>query len=206
MQVFLDGEPLGLERSTLACALSTSVGLARARGRVIIEVKSGGMPLPDDELANPTDSPLTSELRIASADPRDLVRVSLGDGVEALRALIQEHVHIAGLIHADKQQEAVAGLSGIFATWMNVKDVIVRSGELLETTFASVTTQDADTVDGASRRLASKLQDMKVALTSQDWARVADVLEYDLCEEARAWERLLEALSAHVARMEIRVT
>jgi hypothetical protein len=205
MQVFLDGQPLGLERPTLACALSTSVGLARARGRVIIEVKAAGSVLADELLTNPPESPVEGELHIASADPRDLVRVSLGDGVEALRELIPEQVRVAGLIHADKQQEAVAALSSIFATWMNIKDVVVRSGQLLDTDFAEIRSSDGDTVEASSRRLVGKLQDMKAALTGQDWARVADVLEYDLGEEARGWEKLLEAISLRVATMDVRL-
>jgi hypothetical protein len=121
-----------------------------------------------------------------------------------LRALLDEQHRVAELIHADKGQEAIAGLQAIFQTWQTVKDLVERGGSLLETDLGGVQLSglpEGETFSQASSRLLTHLRRVKTALGSQDWAALADVLEYDLCEEAQAWEKLLDALADHVGSL-----
>lgn len=205
MQVTLDGQPMVIARPTLAAALAEGVNQARNRGRVIIEVKGDGAMLSDDALSTPSDTEgQFSLVQLISADPRTLVKVTLGDGAEALRALLDEQHRVAELIHADKGQEAIAGLQAIFQTWQTVKDLVERGGSLLETDLGGVQLNglpEGETFSHASTRLLTHLRRVKTALGSQDWAALADVLEYDLCDEAQAWEKLLDALADHVGSL-----
>lgn len=205
MHVTLDGQPMVIARPTLAAALAEGVNQARARGRVIIEVKGDGAMLTDEALSSPSDSEGQFGLvQLISADPRTLVKVTLGDGAEALRALLDEQHRVAELIHADKGQEAIAGLQAIFQTWQTVKDLVERGGSLLETDLGVVQLSglpEGETFANASSRLLTHLRRVKTALGSQDWAALADVLEYDLCDEAQAWEKLLDALADHVGSL-----
>lgn len=194
-----------IARPTLAAALAEGVTQARARGRVIIEVKGDGSMLTDEALSSPSDAEGQFGLvQLISADPRTLVKVTLGDGAEALRALLDEQHRVAELIHADKGQEAIAGLQAIFQTWQTVKDLVERGGSLLETDLGGVQLSglpEGETFSNASSRLLTHLRRVKTALGSQDWSALADVLEYDLCDEAQAWEKLLDALADHVGSL-----
>jgi hypothetical protein len=60
---------------------------------------------------------------------------------------------------------------------------------------------EGETFSQASSRLLTHLRRVKTALGSQDWSALADVLEYDLCDEAQAWEKLLDALADHVGTL-----
>jgi hypothetical protein len=205
MNVTLDGQPMVIARPTLAAALAEGVNQARTRGRVIIEVKGDGAMLGDDALSNPSDTEGQFGLvQLISADPRNLVKVTLGDGAEALRALLDEQQRVAELIHADKGQEAVAGLQAIFQTWQTIKDLVERGATLLDTDLSVVELSglpEGETFSKASTRLLTHLRRVKTALGSQDWSALADVLQYDLCDEAQAWEKLLDALADHVGTL-----
>lgn len=202
MRVLLDGSPVSVDRPTLARALSAGSASARARGRVIIEAKADGVALSDDQLGAPSDEPgLMRELTLTSAEPRALVKVTLDDAAVALRELVGDQKRAAELIHAGKESQALQSLQSIFKTWQNVKDIVSHCGELLERRLDAVAFANADTIEAASRRLASQLQAVKVSLTKQDWSGLADTLEYDLCEEAQQWVRLLSSLADYVGTL-----
>jgi hypothetical protein len=202
MRVLLDGSPVSVDRPTLARALSAGSATARARGRVIIEAKADGVALSDDQLGAPSDEPgLMRELTLTSAEPRALVKVTLDDAAVALRELVGDQKRAAELIHAGKESQALQSLQSIFKTWQNVKDIVSHCCELLERRLDAVAFANADTLEAASRRLASQLQAVKASLTKQDWSSLADTLEYDLCEEAQQWVRLLSSLADYVGTL-----
>jgi hypothetical protein len=169
---------------------------------VIIEAKADGVALSDDQLGAPSDEPgLMRELTLTSAEPRALVKVTLDDAAVALRELVGDQKRAAELIHAGKESQALQSLQSIFKTWQNVKDIVSHCGELLERRLDAVAFANADTLEAASRRLASQLQAVKASLTKQDWSSLADTLEYDLCEEAQQWVRLLSSLADYVGTL-----
>ncbi|HYF15944.1 MAG TPA: hypothetical protein VD971_12820 [Phycisphaerales bacterium] len=202
MEVFLDGQPLVVARPTLAGALSTGAETARQRGRVIVEALADGVTLGDDQLSTPSDEPGSArEVRLTSADPRMLVTVTMSDGAEALRSLREEQTEAAQLIQSGREREGVERLSSIIQTWQMIGDLVERAGALLDTDFTALRL-DGVAPDGGlatiAPRLAQKLTDMKRALSARDWSRLADILEYDLSEEAGSWEQLLDALARHI--------
>jgi hypothetical protein len=203
MDALLDGKSLPLQRPTLACALAVGVDAARAQGRIIIEVRADGVALGDDALASPSDQASgIVKLELVSADPRALVRVTLGDAIDALRGLVGEQVRLAELVHTDQLQLAAGGLQDVFQTWHTVKDVVARSGALLDMELSDLDVgAEHGTVGQASNRLLTYLRGVKGSLEREDWSTLADILEVNLSEEAQRWEGLLTALSDHVSRM-----
>ncbi len=204
MRVTLDGAPLVLERPTLAQALTLASAAARARGRVIIEAKADGLTLSDDQLGNPSDEPgPMREVTLTSAEPRALVKVTLDDAARAVGDLANDQRSSAAKIHAGQENEALQQLQGIFNTWQTVKDIVDRAQALLEHNLDEVplASGKGETVAVASKRLLSHLKSVRSSLTSQDWSALADTLEYDLCEEADAWVKLLSALADHVGQL-----
>lgn len=205
MEAFLDGKPLVIPRPTLACALTVGVDAARAAGRIVVEVRGDGQVLGDDTLASPSDEPGgVTRVELMSADPRALVRVTLGDAIDALRGLVGEQVRLAELVHTDQLQLAAGGLQDVFKTWHTVKDVVAQSGALLDIELSDLDVGcEHGTLGQASNRLLVYLRGVKGSLEREDWSALADILEVNLSEEAQRWEGLLTALSAHVSRMPV---
>lgn len=205
MRVTLDGAPLVLERPTLAQALSKASAAARARGRVIIEARADGHALSDDQLGNPSDEPGSlREVTLTSAEPRALVKVTLDDAARAVGDLAKDQRESAAKIHAGRESEALSQLQSIFTTWQTVKDIVDRAQALLEHNLDDVALEAVprgETVSVASRRLLTHLKNVRSSLTTQDWSALADTLEYDLCEEADTWVKLLSGLADHVGRL-----
>ncbi len=203
MEAFLDGKPLAIARPTLACALADGVDAARAAGRIVIEVRGDGQTLGDDTLASPSDVPGSYRaVHMFSADPRALVRVTLGDAIDALRGLVGEQVRLAELVHTDQLQLAAGGLQDVFQTWHTVKDVVARSGALLDLDLSVLDVgSEFGTLGQASNRLLVYLRGVKGSLEREDWSALADILEVNLSEEAQKWEDLLTALSDHVSKL-----
>jgi hypothetical protein len=205
MEVFLDGKRLAVQSPTLASALAEAADAARDAGRVIIEARGDGVILADDDLSNPSEKPEAfAQIHMVSADPRMLVKVTLGDAIDALRGLVDEQTRIAVLIQSDQLPEAVPALQGIFQTWQAVKDVVSRSVTLLGMNIDATRLGQgarASTLPEASGRLLSHLRRVKSTLEREDWSALADILEVDLCDEARAWESVLGSLEKHVTAL-----
>ncbi|GEM_PF-578181 len=205
MHVMLDGSPVLVDKPTLARALAAGAASARARGRVIIEAKADGITLTDDQLGSPSDElALMREVTLISAEPRALVKVTLDDAAVALRELVVEQRQAGALIHAGKEGEALERLQDIFKTWQNVKNIVEHSAQLLEQPLDGVALRGltpTDSLEASSQRLVKQLQHVKASLTRQDWSALADTLEYDLCEEAQAWVRLLTSLADYVGTL-----
>ena len=82
MQVYLDDTPLDTAATTLEDALRIGRERAESQGRIIIDARADGAPIPDAHLASPAlaeRTPYAGEIRLVSEEPRALVRAALTD-------------------------------------------------------------------------------------------------------------------------------
>jgi hypothetical protein len=202
MHVLLDGQPLDIKRPSLAEALRAGIAAAGAQGRIIIEVKADGQSLPEESLEFPSDDVAEfAELRLTTADPRQLVRVTLLDAVEALESARAEQMTASELLATGKIEESLGHLQTALATWQAVRDVVSRSAAVLRLRLDNVQLQgveEHESLSVASGELNAALTSVKTALTHEDWSALSDVLAYDLEAQARLWKRLLTAFADHV--------
>lgn len=221
MQVFLDGQPLDVAKPGVADALDAGSQVARAAGRLVVEVHADGAQLTDEQLdafLSGAGTGRPSELRLVTADARALVVSSLVDGAQVLRDTRDDYQRVAELLQADRQHEALAGLNHVLHVWQAVRDLVDNVEQLSPVALRGVAVERAsrggaavgasggggggtDNLTRGLERLARHLENVRGALAGQDWAAVADVVAYDLREEAQAWEQLLDALAKHVGTL-----
>lgn len=193
MRAFLDDAPIQADRPTLAAALASGVELAEAAGRIIVEVKLDGRDVPGDALERPSDDDVgNAEVRLVSADPRELASQALVDAVEQLDRTRKRQAECAECMQGGKLGDAMSLLSDCLGDWDTVRGVVQSVAQLLPVAPPGI----ERTADGLARRL----EELKSALAGQDWATLADLLTYDLDEQAASWTRLIVEMREGVER------
>ena len=199
MQTFLDNKPLNPDRATFAAALRAGADEAARAGRVIVEAMLDGEAVADDVLERPPEEPLGRELRLTSVEPRALVRVTLMDAADALDSARQDQQRSAELIQSGKVEDALPQLGAAIQTWQAVRDAVEKSAALLRIPLDSIAlpggASGTDTLIELIGSLAGRLEEVKRSLAAEDWSALADVLAYDLGDQAERWKRVLVSLS-----------
>ena len=203
MQTFLDNKPLDCEHITFAAGLRAAADEAARTGRVIIEATLDGSAVADDILERPPEESLGRELRLTSVEPRSLVRVTLMDAADALDAARQEQQAAAELIQTGKVDEALREGGPVLRameTWQAVREAVEKSAALLRIPLDEISmpggASGTDTLIELIGALAGRLEEIKRSLTAEDWSGLADLLAYDLSEQAERWKTVLVSLSS----------
>lgn len=199
MQVLLDGEQIVVDRATIAAALEAGKQAAERRHRVVVEAKVDGRTMSEQELATPTDTPTPGALvEFVSAEPHSLVRVTLLELIPMLTEAASRQDQAASLITTGKLKEGLEKLGTAFEVWNAVQRAVGDGLQLLGLEVGEVEVLiDGESTAVASyiERLAAGLNEVKRALSAQDLSGLADVLQYDLKDEAVRWQGLLTALA-----------
>jgi len=198
----LDDHPLP-EAPTFASALRTAMDHASRLGRILVELSLDGQRVHDALLSNPPERNLGDELRAHSADPKALVLQTLHQAAQVLADLAPQQADAGRLIQRGKTDEAVPKLEAIIASWQNAQQAVQQSVALLNLPIGDVVT-----VDQAGRRqtfaetvssLSARLSELARTFQARDWSAVADVLVYDLVDDANRWQRLIGAIIHRLA-------
>lgn len=201
MRLLLDNQEITIDRPTLAAAIAAGVAQAESQGRIIVEAMLDGTQLDDESLGNPSDETLDSgEVRLVSAEPRSLVRVTLLDAADALDEASRSQNLCAEAIQTGQVKDALEQLSDALGIWDTVRDVVVKSAKLLDIELDRIKDPGAEDEQGATINelttvLSKHLQEVKRCLAVQDWAALADVLGYDLADQVEPWKRLLQMMA-----------
>lgn len=199
MRVTLDDRPLP-DQPTLAAALKLATEHAQKAGRIVVEAYLDGAAVPDSVLASPLLAPGGSDLRLVSVNPKTLVRVTLADAADALDAAAEDQRHSAELIQSGKLDESLRPLSTAIQTWQAVRDAVEKGAQVLELPLDTIAAPGADaaTLPALIADLTARLEEVRRALAAQDWSGLADVLAYDLADQAERWKALLSSLAATI--------
>ena len=199
MNVFLDDKPLTAQ-PTFAAALRTAVDEAARSGRVVVEATLDGDAIADGVLENPPEEALGTELRLVSVEPKVLVRATLLDAADALETVVRDQRKSAEFIHQGKVEEAMPPLSAAIQTWQVVRETVEKGAALVQVPLDSVKfrggASGADRLLDLIATLTTGLEEVKRSLAAEDWSGLADVLAYDMCEQAEKWGGTLRSLSA----------
>ncbi len=202
MRIVVDNEPLTAAPGSIAGALSAARLSAEQRGRVVIEVLLDGEPLTDAQLSQPSTAARNSgEMRFTTAEPAELVGSTLLGVAETLGDVKLEQQAAAELLTLGKMSEAMDRLHHALRTWEGVRQAVIDGTTLLgmsvETTVLR-TTSGERAMSEQVRLLASSLSEVKRAFGAEDWSGLADVLGYDMQEQADQWRETLIALAEHI--------
>ncbi|MCA9297979.1 MAG: hypothetical protein KDA28_02870 [Phycisphaerales bacterium] len=193
MKVILDDTLIADAASCLSEALQVGVEHAEAKGRVIVEASADGHAIPGDLLEAPDARTFDAdEITLTSAEPRSLVHVTLMDAVDALedgKALQRE---VSSRFEVGETEQGIRHLQDLLEIWQTVQDVLDKSSRLLEIDLDAMASVD---VAARVEALHQALEAVRTGVEQQDWSQVADVVGYDLTDEAGAWQGLLRALA-----------
>jgi hypothetical protein len=201
MRLFLDGDAI-LETPGLAAALREGIARAEQKGRIVVEATLDGRALTDEQLENPSDDPEAGEeVRLLSAEPKSLVRITLFDAADALQEAKDRQAACAAQLQAGDIEGAMQTLGDAISVWQAVRDVVSRSAELLGLALDDLKIP----ADGRDRpvgddiaSLTANLEELKRSVNGEDWSALSDVLAYDLDQQADRWRTLLASLADHV--------
>lgn len=209
MHVLLDGEEIRVEKPTIAAALEAAKREAERRQRVVIEASMDGSPIADAWLECPPTEPRPgTELRFVSADPLSLVRVTFLEIAEELKGAVGHQEAAAKAVQTGRLDEAMPEVSAALGVWQNVREGVINGATLLGMDLGAMpapATADApsQTVGQHIDGLAKALTELKRAIGASDWPGVADVLAYDLGDQAKRWQVVMNALADEVGRRSV---
>ena len=200
MRIYLDETPL--EDSTALTLQDAIDDIARRSDRLIVLVQADGIEVPNDHLTDPPlDEPYAQELRFTTADPALLVRETLFGASDALNDVRPTQQTVAAMIESGDTGTALGQLGSIVAVWEQVNQAWELSRQVDGTSFTSVAdaskTAGMD-VEAATQSLNESLKELQRSLVAMDWPGLADVLTYEMDEQADQWSSLLATLARSI--------
>lgn len=204
MHLFLDDSPVVSQSPprSLADALRLARALAADASRIIVGATLDAVAIPDQSLAEPDARPLPedAEVRVSSADPRELVSQALAETTSSLTDLASLQSSAAVRIAEGKLTEAMRELQDAMAAWDSVQRAVFESLALLGISIESVRARAAPATAPRPlvehvRSLSTCLHEVRRCVNHQDWSALADALEFDLGEQTEKWSVLLPDLA-----------
>jgi hypothetical protein len=197
MEVYLDGKPLdgGVEGATLQDMLQTLMDSNLAQDRTMNEVRINGEPFEEAKLGPATALPRESieRLEVETLDARQVALHFLGNAGHYLVAIVAAVERVAELYRVSDESEASEHYLATLDSLQLFMQVLQTTRDALGLDF------DAMVIEGRSLEqrlsgLAGLVQELLSAQEQEDWVLLADVLQYDLCEQLQEWRRLVPML------------
>ncbi len=191
MAVYLDDEQVQLEGVDLASVLASAKDRLAPSGRVVVEVHVDGQPVVGDDLDEKQQvDPLEAELRLYSADPRELAVATLQQVQEKLDDAAEAQLRAAELFQQDQQNEAMAEVGRAVTVWQQLQQAVLTSSQLLDIDFDTKTVDD-QSVSQITDGLLGQLRSLREMLSSGDSVALADALAYEWPETVERWDRFI---------------
>lgn len=213
ISIYLDDEPLQIPRASLAVAVRIAVHEAQRRGRIVLQALRDGEALATEILENPPDEPIVGELRVISADPRELVASALVHAADAIDGQRATQMAIAKDLQAGRIEPALNQMHGLLSDWSALLQSIGQCHQMLQ--LPAARGEASEGVDGGGgvggggfrdmavlvpviEPIARELEDFKAALTREDWVALSDLLAYEVPERQVVRQRALRNLAERI--------
>jgi len=197
MRAYLDDQPLRPDPASAGDALRAGSQAAQRCGRIIVDIIADGRSIAIEELGSTPGGSL-DELRLVSAEPRELVREAIGDARQLLVELRAVQTRASDAFLMGEFEDGAIHLREVLGAWQRVRTAAEQAGALLGTPVDSLALDAGDgprPMRNEIDTLAAALAELRDAITRQDVAALADLLEYDLGALSRRWDRLLGAFA-----------
>ncbi|MBL9032669.1 MAG: hypothetical protein JNM80_13320 [Phycisphaerae bacterium] len=205
MRVHLDDHLLTESAETFAHAVALAASAAVGQGRLVIGAMVDGAAVDAEVLESPPARSLGAEARFRSIDRRELIANALVEASEVLRVASLDQSAAGELIQSARVADALPKLGSALSGWQAVKDTVQACVEALDLprdrlAIARADGSGVETLADMASALAGRLAEVKRALGSDDWSVLADLLAYDMGEQADRWGALLDHLSTLAGR------
>lgn len=194
MPIYLDDQPVQLSGVDLASVLDSAGDHLRASGRIVVEVTLDGEALVDEQLESRRhDAVGDGELRLYSANPRDLSRTTLEAVLGRLDAVAQRQREAADLISSDQQNEAMTALTQAIEGWQQSQQVVIQTASLTATDLSTLDIDGAP-AQAVIEQVITMLQVVRDTIEARDMVGLADTLAYEGPALIEQWQKLVTAL------------
>lgn len=191
MAIYLDGRAVRLAGDDLRALLEDAQKTAGREGRVIVEVELDGRLLIGDELEKAADASIaSSEVRLTSAEPRELASSTLEQVREGLAEAKRAATEAAELLQSDKRGEAMKRIARAVELWQQAQHAIDATTGLVGIKLED-RAFDGKPVAAFGEGLAKQLASLKDLLTANDTLALADSLAYEWPETIDRWDRFV---------------
>ncbi len=197
MEVYLDGKPLegGVAGSTLQEMLQTIMDSSLGQERTLSEVRINGQPFEEARLGSATALPREEieRLEVETLDARQVALHFLGAAGHYLNAIVAAVERVAELYRVSDESEASEHYLATLESLQLFMQVLQTTRDALGLDFETLSV-DGVSLEQRLARLAALVQELLNAQEQEDWVLLADVLQYDLCDQLQEWRRLMPLL------------
>ena len=191
MRVLIDETPCDAPATTVQEALAAAAIRAEACGRLIVEVMVYGTPWGSYELGSEACcSRSAEEVRLRSADRRELVSTTLGDAADALARIDEGQRAAAELLQGGDTTGGMGRLAECLHLWLLVQEAVDMSLRTMDLRIDAVE-HDGRPVSECIGELQGTLRGVRDALAGRDTIAVADTLLYELPAVIDWWRAVL---------------
>lgn len=194
MQVYLDEQPVDLAGPSLGELLDAARARLAEDKRVVVEVSIDGQTLGEGQISESVSEPIGErEVRLTSADPRDLAVETLDQVRGRLNEASQAQAEAAELFQQDKTVDALNRVGKSIEAWLQVQQAVLHSAVLLHINLDEVMV-DGEPAHVLTTASLEQLQDIKTFIQANDTVSLADALAYEWPETASKWHALIDTL------------
>lgn len=196
MKITLDDRPLESDVTTLGEALLAAQNACEER--LVVQAEADGAPVPADDLMNPpATSPYAEEINFTTADPSDLVQQTLTSASTIIDGLRPRQKQVADLFMEGDIEPAKEQLMSLLSGWLDVNKTVQLCTSTGRLGVDSLERLDPS-LEESVKRLAADLQELRGALETGDYTAVADLLAYEMDEQADRWDGIVTTLADSV--------
>lgn len=194
MQVYLDEQPVELAGPSLGELLDAARARLAGDQRVVVEVSIDGQTLGESQISEQVAEPMGErEVRLTSADPRDLAVETLDQVRGQLNEASKAQAEAADLFQQDKTVDALNQVGQSIQAWLQVQQAVLHSAVLLNINLDQVMV-DGEPAHVLTTASLEQLQDIKSFIQANDTVSLADALAYEWPETTAKWHALIDTL------------
>jgi len=198
MAIYLDDDVVTLPGETLGAVLEAAATRLAEHGRIIVEVSVDGQPAPPETLADLAGRAVAdAEVRLVSADPRELAAVVLSEIDERLDAARQMQLEAASEFQVDRVAEGMQRVGEAVAVWQQTQQAVVQTAALVGIDIDELSVEGKP-VSETIRELVEQIVSLKEALEARDTVTLADALQYEWPETVTAWQAVVGEMKQRV--------
>ncbi|MFK7788985.1 MAG: hypothetical protein AB8C95_05740 [Phycisphaeraceae bacterium] len=201
MPIHIDDQPSTLSPTSMRELLAAVSSELAPSGRVVVEVRVDGTSITGPELDNDQPTAATSDIRVYSAKPSDLVVGILEDVRNQLSASQSMQQQAAELLQQDEPAKAMGLVKEAINGWLQAQQAVGQSAELLQLDLEAIRSEDQSVMERMNELIAS-LVELKDIVVANDFVTLADALQYEWPEITDRWNTAIGAIIKHVEQAE----
>ena len=203
MEITLDGKRQFLLQSdpgTIGAALIEINEYLQVNGRALQNIIADGRDIPAEEITPAFGQTPVSDIRrleIVSADIHTLVKESVAELAEVVPELPVACQELAQILAGDAPEQAFAGFNQLLEIWTVLKERQTQVANSLGIELAVLELEGAS-LSKHEEELSGVLNAARQAMESSDFAKLADLLAYDLSTLAERETSIVQLLHSKV--------